>query len=148
VNVLSVKNRDELSVLVNAVAKFKVEHDIFDYDLIVSKHRAWLTNLRDYLDGKNTNLKANAGDHKNCALGKWIYGEGTMFQNESDYRQLEQIHEQFHEQAAKIIALKDAVDRAASEAEYKQIMNMYHTIVDLLGKLKTADPATAREGGR
>jgi methyl-accepting chemotaxis protein len=133
---ISVKNQEGINALVQEFSKFKVEKLQFDYDLIVAKHRAWITNLRRLLDGKESGLKATADDYKNCALGKWIYGDGKRFASFDSYKQVEVVHHTFHEQARSIIALKSEGKKAKAEAEYKDLMEKYHTIVGLLDTLK------------
>jgi methyl-accepting chemotaxis protein len=136
VNGLSGNNRTGIEVLVNAVNKFKVDNYAFNYDLIVSKHRAWIDNLRDYIDGRKKELKAGDLDYQNCALGKWIYGEGKQFNSLEAYSEVEKIHHGFHEEAGKIIKLKDSGKLVEAEQEYKTLMGMYHKIVGCLDQLK------------
>jgi methyl-accepting chemotaxis protein len=136
VNELSDQNQNSIEALNEAVAKFKVDSYAFDYDLIVAKHRAWISNLREYIDNKNNALKANPDDYKNCALGKWIYGEGSKYSSSGSYKTLEDIHHNFHELAGTIIKLKDANKTGEAEAAFKKLMDYYHQIIDLLNKLR------------
>ncbi|MDR0908189.1 MAG: methyl-accepting chemotaxis protein [Spirochaetaceae bacterium] len=136
VNHLTDQNQDGIDVLVEGVSKFKVERLAFDYDLIVAKHRAWIANLRKYMDGELQELKAGPDDHKNCALGKWVYGDGKQFEEISSYSILEEAHHQFHEKAAVIIGFKDENNILEAEKEYKALMELYHKIMDALNDLK------------
>jgi methyl-accepting chemotaxis protein len=136
VNDISNSNKEGIDILVNEVSKFKVETLTFDYDGIVSKHRAWVSNLRQYLDGKKNDLKATRDDYKNCGLGKWIYGEGKKFSNLPSYIDAEKTHQAFHDQAGKIIALKASGKVKEAEDEYRDLMGKYHTIIGDLDKLK------------
>jgi methyl-accepting chemotaxis protein len=133
---LSSDNREGISALSSAVAKFKVQNDAFDYDTIVAKHRGWIDNLRGYLDGSVKTLTATSLDYKNCALGKWIYGDGSKFSNLTAYQQVEKIHEEFHAHAGEIIKLKDAGRISEAEQKYKALMGFYHQIVQLLDELR------------
>jgi methyl-accepting chemotaxis protein len=133
---LTVRNREEISSLVQELSRFKVERLAIDYDLIVAKHRAWISNLRSFLDGKKSDLKATSDDYRVCALGKWIYGEGKKFSTAGAYNEVEKVHQQFHAQAGRIIKLSQSGDKIQAEEEYKALMQGYHQIVGLLDALK------------
>jgi methyl-accepting chemotaxis protein len=138
VNKLSAHNRDGISVLMGEVAKFKVENLRFDYDTIVAKHRKWIDDLRNLLDGEKINLSTSKDAHKNCALGQWIYGEGKQFSSLASYKVLEKTHEQFHAKAGDIIALKRAGKTMEAEKGYLDLMDYYHKIISALDELKIA----------
>jgi methyl-accepting chemotaxis protein len=133
---LTSQNQTTIMALVDEMVKFRVDDYAFNYDLIVAKHRGWIKNLRDYLDGQNINLKAGDHDHENCALGKWIYGEGKKFSESDNYKKLESIHHAFHSHAKAIIELKDAGNIAEAEQKYMALMEYYHQIVGFLDMLK------------
>ncbi len=38
-----------------------------------------------------------------CALGKWIYGEGSTYSNEAEFGMLKTAHANFHKEAANIV---------------------------------------------
>jgi methyl-accepting chemotaxis protein len=141
INNAATQNKESITALQDEVSRFKVENNAFNYDLIVSKHRAWIDNLRAYLDGHKSDLKAGEMDYKNCALGKWIYGEGKDFSQYPSYSALEQAHQKFHARAAEIIRLKNAGNAVEAEKEYKDITGGYTKIVGFLDDLKTKKPS-------
>jgi methyl-accepting chemotaxis protein len=112
--------------------------DLFNYELIMLMHRNWLIQLRAFLDDRKQGLKASPEDHLNCDLGKWIYGEGGQFRQNSAYKALEEEHKKFHESAGKIIQTKSGGDSALAESMYQQLMDKYKTVVSLLDTLKAS----------
>ncbi|MCL1836221.1 MAG: methyl-accepting chemotaxis protein [Treponema sp.] len=115
--------------------KLEKEDVLFNYDLILIMHRNWLIQLRAFLDDKKENLKATSEDHLKCDLGKWIYGEGKRFGDNSSYKALEDEHKHFHLSAGAIIHAKESGNKHEAEEKYQKLMDDYHKIVALLDKL-------------
>jgi methyl-accepting chemotaxis protein len=136
VNTLSSKNQESIEVLNSAVSKFKVEQYAFDYDKILQAHHNWVDNLRGYIDGRKKELKAGPDDFKNCGLGKWLYGAGVKFGNLPAYAKLELAHTQFHQDAARIIALKDAGKKKEAEDSFKEIMGLVRQVEQNLTEIR------------
>ena len=109
--------------------------EMFNYDLIVLMHRNWLVQLRAFLDGRKENLKATSEDHLKCDLGKWIYGDGKIFTENQAYKELENEHKRFHIRAGDIIQARTGGDKSQAEELYQNLMDQYHTVVNLLGRL-------------
>ena len=110
--------------------------ELFNYDLIVLMHRNWLIQLRAFLDGRKTGLKATTEDYQKCDLGRWIYGDGKRFEHGSTYKALETEHKLFHGKAGAIIQAKTDGNTALAEEKYQELMDDYHKVVSLLNTLK------------
>jgi hypothetical protein len=80
-----------------------------NFDESIAAHSAWKTKLRTYLKKPDKSLVAAAiRKDDECALGKWIHGEGRRYGADPDFRELQKEHAVFHGAAA------DLVDRAHS----------------------------------
>ncbi len=138
VMLMSNQNRQHINTVEQELSRFKVEKLAFNYDMIIAKHRVWITNLCDYLNGSDVKFKIDPEDYKHCDLGKWIYGEdnGQKFKMLEELNALEDIHHTFHNQARLIIKLKDEGDLMGADKEYEKLMGMYEHISSLLIALK------------
>jgi hypothetical protein len=83
-------------------------------DEAISAHVAWKTKLRSLIDGKGEVDPKVLGTDNQCALGKWIYGEGAKYANDANFKLAKEWHTKFHTLAG-IIATK-AKAGAKSEA--------------------------------
>jgi chemotaxis protein histidine kinase CheA len=108
-----------------------------DFALARSKHLLWKSKLREFLDGKGTMTVAQAGSYKDCALGKWLYSSGLEeFGDVPEMRQLENLHQRFHEAVRKVISSKASGDTARSEQELARLESLSEQIVSLLTALE------------
>lgn len=97
------------------------------------KHASWKLKLREFLDGKSTLSAAQATDHKQCELGKWLYAEGlTKYAAIPETKKLELEHETLHKLVKTIINFKHAGKVKEAEAEFAKVEGVSKRIVDLL----------------
>jgi len=84
----------------------------------ISAHIDWKMKLSRYIENPDQSLKA---DHvcqdNNCALGKWIYGDGAVYKNQfsTPFENLKLSHAEFHKTAGDIIRLIDNGQRDKAE---------------------------------
>jgi len=96
-------------------------------------HRAWVGRLRQVLDGRKTMTIEEAGSHRLCLLGKWIYSEGLKdYGDLAEVRALEQAHEQFHNRVREIVALKNANESAKAEERLLELTALSARVLDCL----------------
>ena len=69
----------------------------------------WKQRLAAHINGTSTEKldPAVIQQDDQCALGKWIYGEGKAYTDLSMYEKVRQDHAHFHEHAAAIVKLVD-----------------------------------------
>jgi hypothetical protein len=87
------------------------------FDEAVATHTEWRMRLRACLSepaqcGLNPD---DVGRADACALGRWIRGEGVVYENEQVFRVLSEQHRQFHAIAGDV--LRKAQDGEVLEAE-------------------------------
>lgn len=97
------------------------------------KHASWKHKLRDFLDGKSALTAAQATDHRQCELGKWLYAEGlTKYAAIPEMKQLEHEHEALHGLIKTIINFQHAGKVDEAEAEFAKVEGVSKRIVGLL----------------
>ena len=80
-----------------------------NFDDAIKAHAEWRLKLSRYLQHPDHSLKpSEVGLDNKCALGQWIYGEGSKHSSLSEFSKLKSEHQRFHKAAAAIIAKADA----------------------------------------
>ena len=83
----------------------------------IKAHVGWKVRLENYVSGdrsEDLNSAIIAQDNQ-CALGKWIYGEGAIYNDLPDFSEMKRNHAAFHQCAAAIVQKCD--EGKVSEAE-------------------------------
>lgn len=88
-----------------------------DFDSAIKAHVDWKMKLRMYMGKPDKSLDPNVVcKDDQCALGKWIYSEGTQYASHSEYVQMKSEHATFHKAAADVIRACDKGDIKAAES--------------------------------
>ena len=118
----------------------------FDFQSAKKAHVDWKMKLTNYLNNPDGSL-----DHKkvcldnSCILGKWLYGEGTTFEDKNPvlFNELKKSHAEFHSTAGKIIEYINANNAKAAEkllspsGEYIQISDKTVALIEQLDAIET-----------
>ena len=90
-----------------------------DFTQAIAAHAEWKVKLRLYLGGQGDLDPAVIAQDNQCALGKWIYGEGQAFAHLPEFEELRQHHASFHTCASQVVQKIDAgnQDGAAEDLE-------------------------------
>jgi len=108
-----------------------------DFALARYKHQLWFDRLRQFLDGKTVLTVEEAGSHKVCALGKWLYSAGLrQYGDIPAMEELEKTHAGFHALVKNIVALKAAGHHAQAEQEFGDVKPTSAKIVELLAAVE------------
>ncbi len=88
-----------------------------DFDEAIAAHSAWKNKLKAYLRKPDQSLNASvvASDNQ-CALGKWLYAEGAKHSALPEFKELKNLHANFHRAAGELIRRADAGESVAEEA--------------------------------
>jgi methyl-accepting chemotaxis protein len=79
-----------------------------DFDKAISAHSDWKRKLAAYIQKPDASLKAaDVGADNNCALGQWMYGDGSRYSSMPEYSQLKSAHAHFHTAAAQVVSKAD-----------------------------------------
>jgi chemotaxis protein histidine kinase CheA len=107
--------------------------ETLDFALVRNKHQQWFDRLRQFLDGKTALTVEQAGSHKDCALGKWIYSTGLKeYGDIPEMQELEKTHTGFHALVKNIVTLKTTGHHAQAEQEFGDVKPTSADIVELL----------------
>lgn len=84
----------------------KIEQQKFDFSAAIRAHQDWKMKLFNYMNNPDGSLDSQKVCQDNqCALGKWIYGDGQTYQQHyhHEYENLRQSHAKFHVIAGEVI---------------------------------------------
>jgi methyl-accepting chemotaxis protein len=80
-----------------------------NFDDAIKAHAEWRLKLSVYLRKPDGSLSAqDIGVDNKCALGQWIYGEGSKWSAMPEYETLRSEHARFHMAAAAVVKKCDA----------------------------------------
>lgn len=114
-----------------------MDHTIILSGAIVS-HQSWMTALQMYVKGGSTLSDVQVSSSSDCALGKWLKGDGAAeFSQWSEFNELLELHQKLHTLGAEVVKSKHKGDAAAAEKLIETIVPMSKKIVVVIEKLKT-----------
>lgn len=112
---------------------------VLDYFIAKQKHRMWMINMKAYLLDLEDFDASKVASHTNCDLGKWIYGYGiNVFKNNSEFEELEKIHQVLHETILTIINLKESNNLKEANLEFNKLEDVSNKILYLLDKIESS----------
>jgi len=115
------------------VGQFKLGDRKLDLSAAKMAHLNWKTRLRSFLDGKAALTEAEAVSHKDCAFGKWYYGEGLAnYGHIQELKDVEAPHAELHRTIREIVQARNAGDTATAEKLYANVDHISRRIVGLL----------------
>ena len=113
-------------------------HAELDFSAAKQKHLSWRTRLRKFLAGEESMSKDQAVSHKDCDLGKWIYGSAlSEFGHLSEMQELEKVHAGLHSTIKNIVTLKHDGDAVGAQQEYEKIEPVSAHVIELLDGLES-----------
>lgn len=83
----------------------------------LASHAAWMTQLREYIYGVGEMDRETVGRDDDCAIGRWLYGEGSKYRRLHEYQRARDVHAAFHRRAAKVVAMADRGRRHEAAAD-------------------------------
>lgn len=128
---------EQMDKLRALVARFRSNVKGVDLTAAKAAHIAWKGKLRAYLDNKGTLTREEAVSHKDCALGKWYYGEGLQkYGHLAEMREVEEPHAELHKKIRQIIELRESKQHAEAEKVYLQVEPLSTRIVQYLDRIE------------
>jgi methyl-accepting chemotaxis protein len=108
-----------------------------DFVGVKTAHRSWRLKLRNFLDGREDISTAGVASHRDCVLGKWLYGDGAAEYGQlAQFQELEQEHKGMHDIVKEVVELKHAGKIAQAEQRYLEVCRSADEVVALLTKLE------------
>ncbi len=113
----------------------------------VEAHIKWKIRLQKHLDG-TSNEKLNPEviclDNQ-CALGKWIYGDGQRYRDMEGFEELRLTHADFHRCASDVVRKTDSGEKKLAEKIFKNDYSLLSkNITRMLVKMNTVLKNTRR----
>jgi len=109
-----------------------------DFAGVKMAHRSWRLKLRSFLDGRENLAADKLSSHRDCALGKWLYGEGSAaYDHFPGFQELEEKHKHMHGMVKEVVELKHAGNVAQAEQQFSVVCQTAEEVVALLSKLET-----------
>jgi len=106
---------------------------VLDFSLAVGKHLAWKSRLRRFLKGEEMLTEAQLTSHRECDLGRWIYGDGMdRYGHFKEMKEMEQGHARMHETIKNVVRLKEAGQLEQIKADMTTVDRLSEQVVSLL----------------
>jgi len=114
-----------------------------DFARVKMAHRSWRLKLRHFLDGRESIDRKGLASHRDCELGKWIYGGGmAAYSHLHEMAELETKHKDMHALVKQVVELKYAGKVSEAEREFSRVCEAAEGVVALI----TAVEAQAMRG--
>jgi len=134
--VLALNDRGQSS---GGAAKNQAKHAgmSLDFESARYKHLLWKARLRAFLDGREALSEAQAVDHTQCDLGRWLYGTGLKeYEHVPAIHELERAHAELHSVIQQIVKLKHGGEKQAAEQAMAQVEPLSQRIIDLITEVE------------
>jgi len=102
----------------------------FNASVAKMQHEVWKNKLITFLNG---GVAPTAVSHRDCDLGKWIYGGGLdEYGSVSEMRKLENRHQEFHDRIKKVIDLQQSGHKDEAWEIYQSLKPMSVELLEIL----------------
>jgi methyl-accepting chemotaxis protein len=119
-----------------------------DFARVKMAHRSWRLKLRSFLDGRENIDSKGLASHRDCELGKWIYGGGTSaYSRLPEMQELEKKHKDMHALVKHVVKLKHAGKASEAEQEFSRVGDAAEQVVALITKVEAQVMAGSRAVG-
>ncbi|WP_172967701.1 methyl-accepting chemotaxis protein [Hydrogenovibrio sp. JE_KL2] len=109
-----------------------------DFEDAKQKHRAWNVKLENLMSGLKTDInKETARRNDQCALGKWLIGDGKKYSHIPQMQQLVENHNQMHMEVGKTLDAYDIGDKETAATHKNKVQQISHQIIALLDAVET-----------
>jgi chemotaxis protein histidine kinase CheA len=97
------------------------------------KHYQWLGRLRQVLDNKASIAIEQAGSHTECALGRWLHGDGLKgYTDIAELHSLEEAHRHFHGLVHDVVVSKVNGNQRQAEQAFGRVAQASLKVIELL----------------
>jgi len=108
-----------------------------DFSRVKMAHRSWRLKLRHFLDGHENIDRKGLASHRDCELGKWIYGGGmATYSHLQEMLELETRHKEMHASVKHVVELKHAGKAGEAEQEFSRVCEAADRVVGLITRVE------------
>jgi methyl-accepting chemotaxis protein len=127
----------DISLKEHLLGNQETDFSNLDFFAARSAHLAWKMRLRDFLDGKIIMDAHEVASHRDCLLGKWLYGFAKQEYGEMpEMHEMERVHEEMHGLLKEVVAMKNEGRVAEAEEKYESVGPMSEKVIHLLRKVE------------
>lgn len=104
-----------------------------DFSRVKMAHRSWRLKLRHFLDGRENIERKGLASHRDCELGKWVYGGGmTAYGHLQEMQELETRHKEMHASVKQVVELKHAGKVSEAEQGFARVCEAAEQVIALI----------------
>jgi len=119
-----------------------------DFARVKMAHRSWRLKLRSFLDGRENIDRKGLASHRDCELGKWIYGGGmASYSHLHEMQELETKHKDMHALVKQVVELKNAGKASEAEQGFSRVCDEAEAVVALITRVEAQVMAGSRAAG-
>ena len=108
-----------------------------DFAAAISAHRAWKSRIDDFLAGKEQIHPEDVSSHRDCELGRWLYGSGmATYSHLEEMQSLESDHKELHVQIKTVVQAHHTLNTDAVAAAYDELVRLSGNVVSDLQSLQ------------
>ncbi len=121
------KSANELAA---ALRGFTFGDASLDFASAISAHRAWKTRLSNFLKGTEELHHEDIASHRECELGRWLYGSGmAAYGHLPEMDSLERDHQTLHGKIKAVVEAHNANDKARAESAFSDLLQLSDRVV-------------------
>jgi len=104
-----------------------------DFARVKMAHRSWRLKLRSFLDGHEDIDPGKLASHRDCELGKWIYGSGMgAYGHLQEMQELETQHKDMHGLVKQVVELKHGGKAGEAEQGFTRVCEAAEGVIALI----------------
>lgn len=105
-----------------------------DLSLAKAQHALWNVKLGFFIEQEDPEIpEASLVDYRSCYFGKWLYSKGLAeYASLPEMKTLEEVHQELHALAKKIVELKLAGKVAEAKQEVIKLQTISEKITSLM----------------
>lgn len=113
-----------------------------DITMVKLSHLGWKSKLADFMYGLIDLQESDIGNHHECDLGKWLYGEGLKeFAHLDIIHRIEKEHKEVHQRLKAIVSLpKEELESETGQMMINDFIEKCEDMLNLLDNLKSTSP--------
>jgi len=120
--------------------RFKTGERNFDAVAIKRAHAEWKNRITDLFAGKTVLAPEQVASHRDCAFGKWYYGEGSsLLRGKSGFDQAGALHQAFHEDVREAVRLWNGGEKSAARTRFDACGKSTRQLFSLIDQLSRTD---------
>ncbi len=112
-------------------------HSAFDFENARNAHRLWRMRIQKLLLGTEKLAESEVASHRDCRLGKWLFGKGAeMCRHSANYVELCQVHEKMHDEVKRSVRLWNEGKSKDAKVGAEHVYELSDRVIAALDKIE------------